>query len=138
MNNRVLIAVIAIIILLAGGFFLFNKNYSSTPQPNSLQNPQVSPAPTNTQATSTVTYTAGGFSPTSLTVKAGTTVTWVNKSGSGFSLNSNPHPVHTDYPPLNIGAVGDGQSKSLTFDKPGTYGYHNHLNPSDRGEIVVQ
>ncbi len=129
MNNKVIIAVVVIIILLAGGFFLFSKNYS--------QNTQTSLTPTNTQATSTVTYTASGFSPASLTVKAGTTVTWVNKSGSDATVNSAPHPIHTAYPPLNLGGFSDGSTLSLTFDKPGTYGYHNHLNPSDTGEINV-
>ncbi|KKR82808.1 MAG: Plastocyanin [Candidatus Daviesbacteria bacterium GW2011_GWA2_40_9] len=147
MNNKVMIGLIVIIILFAGSFFLLNKNNSTTPQSNSSQNTQVLPSPTNAQTTSgaepqqtqnVVTYTVSGFSPATLTVKAGTTVTWVNKSGSNFSLNSNPHPVHTDYPPLNIGITGDGQSKSLTFDKLGTYGYHNHLNPSDTGEVIVQ
>lgn len=148
MNNKTLIAVIVIIVLVGGGYFLFSKNYT-TPQTTSSQNIQTSPAPqTNTQQTTsptqeqqtqnTITYTSGGSSPASLTIKAGTTVTWVNNSGSSLSVNSNPHPVHTNYSLLNIGTIGDGQSKSLIFDKPGTYGYHNHLNPSQTGTIVVQ
>ncbi len=90
------------------------------------------------QAQVNVTLTANGFSPATLTIKAGKKVTWENKSGSTATVNSNPHPVHTAYPPLNLGNFSDGGTLSLTFDKPGTYGYHNHLNPSQSGTIVVQ
>jgi len=51
---------------------------------------------------------------------------------------SDPHPVHTDYPPLNLGTFFDGASLSLKFPTAGTYVYHNHLNPSERGTIVVK
>lgn len=149
MSNKVLIAVIVIIILVGGGFLLFSRNYTATPRPVPSQNTQTFSTPTtNTQqATSptqaqqgqnTIIYTSSGFSPASLTIKAEITVTWINNSGSDLSVNSNPHPIHTNYSPLNIGAIGDRQSKSLIFDKPGTYGYHNHLNPSQTGTIVVQ
>ncbi len=98
---------------------------------------QSAPLPAQ-QSQNTVTLTANGFSPTSLTIKAGQTVTWVNKSGEAATINSAPHPVHTSYPPLNLGNFPDGGTLSLTFDKPGTYGYHNHLNPSEQGTIIVE
>lgn len=151
MSSKIILVVIALAIL-AGGIFLLNSKNTYTPQsnpsPTNTQREQISQTPSVTsapalspsqqQAQNTITYTSSGFSPATLTVKAGTTVTWINKSGADFSLDSNPHPVHTDYPPLNIGVIANGQSSSLTFDKPGTYGYHNHLNPSDTGEIIVE
>lgn len=128
-------------------FFLAKKggyNQSGkyqTQQPTIQQ--QVSPTtsqtnPTAQQSQNTVTLTANGFSPTTLTIKAGQVVTWVNKSGMDATVNSDPHPVHTDYPFLNLGSFPDGGKLSLTFDKPGTHGYHNHLNPSERGTIIVE
>ncbi len=100
--------------------------------------PQPSEAPIIPQTQSTVILNADGFSPATLTIKPGTTVTWENKSGSGATVNSDPHPTHTAYPPLNLGPFNDGDSLKLTFDQPGTYGYHNHLNPSQKGKIIVQ
>lgn len=122
----------------------YNSNQSGqyqTQQPTSQQ--QASPtttqaSPTVQQSQNTVTLTANGFSPASLTIKAGQTITWMNKSGEGAAVNSDPHPVHTTYPPLNLGSFPDGGTLTLTFDKPGTYGYHNHLNSSERGTITVQ
>lgn len=108
--------------------------------------PPTNPPATNSEATSsttetsedTVTLTADGFSPATLTVKVGTKVTWSNQGGVDATVNSSPHPAHTDYPPLNLGSLPNGGTVSLTFDKPGTYKYHNHLKPSQFGTIVVQ
>lgn len=125
-----------------GGYNYNQPGQSQTPQQPTTQQ-QASPttaqvSPTAQQSQTTVTLTANGFSPTSLTIKAGQTVTWMNKSGEGATVNSDPHPVHTAYPPLNLGSLPDGGTLSLTFDKLGTYGYHNHLSPSERGTIIVQ
>ncbi len=128
-------------------FFLAKKGGYNSNQSGQYQYPTTQQAsPTTMQATptpaqqsqNTVTLTTNGFSPTSLTIKAGQTVTWVNKSGSDAAIDSNPHPVHTSYHPLNLGSFPDGGTLSLTFDKPGTYSYHNHLNPSEQGTIVVE
>ena len=99
--------------------------------------PSVTPS-TTAIVQDTVTLTADGFSPATFTVKAGTKVTWTNSSGTNVTVNSNPHPTHTDYDPLNLGSFKDGETLSLIFDKPGTYKYHDHLNPSRFGTIVVE
>ena len=86
----------------------------------------------------TVSITSSGFSPDSITVQPGTKVTWVNNSGGVANVSSDPHPTHTLYPPLNLGRVAGGASVSLVFDKAGSYGYHNHLNPGWTGKVTVQ
>lgn len=136
------IAIYAVVGLVVYGliyYFVFSKKGG-----NIYNAPSTSPA-TSSEATSsttisqdTVTLTADGFSPATLTVKAGTKVTWTNQSGASATVNSDPHPIHTDYAPLNLGSFIDGEILSLTFDKTGTYGYHNHLNPSQSGTIIVQ
>lgn len=150
MSNKVVVGiVVAVIVVLAGFFLVYNKpSYSPSPQPqSSTPRPQKSTSPVTVQPSATneatkeqnvITLTAGGFSPSTLTVKAGTKVSWINKSGSQATVNSIPHPVHTNYQPLNLGSFTDGSTISLTFDKAGTYGYHNHLNPGQTGTIIVQ
>lgn len=86
----------------------------------------------------TVTITASSFSPSNLTINHGATIIWTNQSGVAATVNSNPHPTHTDYPPLNIGLIENGATASLTFPDPGTYSYHNHLQPDQTGIIVVR
>lgn len=107
------------------------QTQSATQQPS----PQTTQSPETQNA---ITLTANGFSPANLTVKSGTTVSWVNKSGNTATVNSDPHPSHTAYPPLNLGSFPDNGTLSLTFNQPGTYGYHNHLNPAEKGTIIVE
>ncbi|MBI2329823.1 cupredoxin domain-containing protein [Candidatus Daviesbacteria bacterium] len=131
-----------IIYLLIGGiiyagiyyFFLAKKGGYNQPTPSATD----SASPKGAQTQNTVTLTSNGFSPATLTIKTGETVSWVNKSGQEAAINSNPHPVHISHTPLNLGNFPDEGSLTLTFDKQGTFGYHNHLNPSELGTINVE
>lgn len=116
-------------------YFVLAKKGNVYNQPKSSS--QVAPSAAVVQQ-NTVTLAQDGYSPATITVKAGDRVIWVNKSGAAATVNSDPHPTHTNYPPLNLGTFPDGGSVSLTFDKPGTYGYHNHLNPGQKGTVIVQ
>jgi len=78
------------------------------------------------------------FNPSELTIKAGTTVTWVNQDSAPHMVASDPHPAHTDLPGLVSGTLAQGQTYSFTFDKPGTFGYHCHIHPSMTGRIIVE
>lgn len=91
-----------------------------------------------TEQSVTINLTKDGFEPNEVTIKAGTKVNFVNNSGQLAAVDSDPHPVHTSYTPLNLGNITLNNSKSLVFDTPGTYHYHNHLNPSQTGTIIVQ
>lgn len=95
----------------------------------------------------TVTYTDSGFSPASITVRAGDSVTFKNDSSQPFWPASNPHPVHTGYPTTGgcigstfdaCGPIAPGGSWSFTFGIKGAWGYHNHLNPGFDGTVVVE
>ena len=118
-------------LIFGGGYYFISM--SKRPQPQLQQQP-----PATVQAQNTVTLTADGFLPSTLTIKAGTTVTWINNSGSDATVNSDPHPLHTDYPPLNLGSFSDGQTLSLIFNTAGTHGYHNHFNSDQKGTIIVE
>jgi len=85
-----------------------------------------------------VTYSDGGFNPKTVTVKVGTTVTFMNDSSGAMWVASDPHPVHTllsGFDELN--SVRKGGSYEYTFTKVGTWTYHNHMNPSMKGTVVV-
>lgn len=136
--------------LLIGGiiyaliYFAFLKNKYSPSQYNSQQpspaaNQQTSPSPSQSSENVTIEYNGSGFNPKSITIKAGQTITWMNKDTDPLQIASNPHPTHTEYPPLNtVGLIQPGESKSFTFPQAGTYGYHNHLEPGNTGEVIVQ
>jgi plastocyanin len=84
----------------------------------------------------TVTYTSSGFSPKTAIIAKGGTITFVNKSGEKMWVASDPHPTHNGYPGFDMGKYGD--SWSFTFDKVGSWNYHNHTNPTIGGQIIVQ
>ena len=145
--NKILLAVAAVVVLL-GGFLLLTNNtknsvtqtQTTTTQPTAAQaSPTVNPTEAMMMEEETiVTLTADGFSPSTITVKTGTKVTWTNKTGGPATVDSDPHPVHTLWPFLNLGTFANGSTVSVTFDKAGTYTYHNHLNSSQKGTVVVQ
>ncbi len=86
----------------------------------------------------TITYNGTSFSESTNSIKAGQTVKVVNNSSVELDFDSDPHPVHTDNTELNVGGIAPGESQTFVVDKKGTWGYHNHLNSSQHGEIIVE
>jgi plastocyanin len=73
------------------------------------------------------------FTPATLTVKAGTTVTW------RFDQPSAPHDVVSlATPPVFDSGTPKGTGTfSYTFTTPGTYPYLCQVHPSMRGTVIV-
>jgi plastocyanin len=91
--------------------------------------PPPSPAPV-AAATGTATVTiddVNGFSPKSLTIKAGQTVTWTNNGSQVHSVVSDKDPMTglPMQPAIDSGGLGPNQSFSYTFTQPGTLTYHS-------------
>ncbi len=87
----------------------------------------------------TVRYSSSGFAPATLTVSVGGTVSFMNGSNTNMWVASDPHPIHNDYPDFDAGrGYAPGDTYEFTFTKTGTYGYHDHLNPTRGGTIVVE
>ncbi|MDB4978055.1 MAG: S-layer protein [Candidatus Peribacteria bacterium] len=87
----------------------------------------------------TVAYTDKGFSPGTIEVTAGSSVTFQNNSTKALLVASDPHPVHTDDLELNAqNSIKAGESVLLTLTKKGTFGFHNHFIPADRGTITIK
>ena len=73
------------------------------------------------------------FTPATLTVTTGTTVTW------RFDQPSAPHNVVSlaTPPVFNSGTPKGTGTYSFTFTAPGTYDYVCQVHPSMRGTVVV-
>jgi plastocyanin len=71
------------------------------------------------------------FSPTSITVPAGTTVQWKN-------LDGEPHTVTGIEEPFRSGALDQNDSFSFKFSKPGTYRYVCSIHPQMMGTVTVK
>ncbi len=175
MNKNILIGGIAVVFIV-GAVFLAVKNTptpvaentGSTSQDTQLAGtPEVNDTPASpnnndgTQANVgaqvgvtvgvsnvTVTYTDTGFTPSTITVKQGTKVTFVNNSSKNMWVGVDEHPTHTQYAgtsrqehcPDTAGTAFDqcavGKTYTFTFNKVGTWEYHNHVG-SGTGKIVV-
>jgi plastocyanin len=86
----------------------------------------------------TVMYKDAGFSPKELRVKKGTTVVFINNSTKSMWVASAPHPSHTILPEFDeLKSVQNGGQYVFTFEKVGIWKYHNHVNPSDFGNVMV-
>lgn len=87
----------------------------------------------------TVRYTNNGFQPAKFTVPVGTMIEFVNQSDSEMWVASNVHPAHEILPTFDqFKGVANGKSYMYTFDKKGTWPYHDHINPAREGTIVVE
>lgn len=148
MNSKILVGIVIILVGLAAGWFALGgmKNISLPTGnfiPESKVTPTTPPAITNESnnqpvATTTVNYTDSGFSPAIITVKKGTMVTFVNQSSSAMWVASNPHPTHSLLPGFDeLTSVVRGGKYQYTFNKVGTWKYHNHPNAGDMGTVVV-
>lgn len=72
------------------------------------------------------------FKPATLTVKAGTTITWTNRDDIPHGIAS-ANNVFT-----RSKALDTDDSFSFTFTTPGTYQYFCYLHPHMTGTIVVE
>ncbi len=82
--------------------------------------------------------TSDGFVPAELTIKKGTRVVWVNKTVTYIWPASDLHPLHTEYPEFDPQEPFEtGEAWAFTFERVGTWKYHDHLRPNRRGTIKV-
>ncbi len=80
----------------------------------------------------------GAFSPNELKIKKGDTVVWTDFDSSPAWPASAFHPTHQVYSGFDaLKGINTGESYSFTFDKVGSWKYHDHLNPSSTGLIEV-
>ena len=160
MQGNTWIWVIVVIVILGGGFLWWqamddeaaddeagatiNADTSTGTGINTGTNVNVDATPT----TATIIYNASSFSPSSVTIKKGGTVSWVNSGTGNMWVASAQHPTHTVYDGTsreqhcpNSGTAFDqcagGSNYSFKFDKTGTWNYHDHLNATAFGKVVV-
>ena len=92
-----------------------------------------------TTSSVTVVYTDEGFSPKTVEIALGETVTFVNQSSVPMWVASDIHPTHDILPTFDqFGVSGFDESYKYTFDQRGTWEYHDHVNASKVGTIIVR
>lgn len=71
------------------------------------------------------------YEPSTLTVKRGTKVKWVNEDDVAHTVTSNVIGGP------NSGQLDEDESYSFTFTQTGTYVYHCAFHPSMTGSVIV-
>ena len=84
----------------------------------------------NNTTDNAVSIGSASFSPSSITVKTGTTVTWSN---SVYEL----HTVTADDGSFNSGDLDYNKTFSRTFNQAGTFAYHCNHHSGMKGSVVV-
>jgi plastocyanin len=98
-------------------------------------------ADTNFIVVAEVQITDEGFSPASLQIRQGGTVTWKNGGTKNYSISSQTSSGNetnglegftTDE------ALNPGESFSFTFESSGVFPYSDPNNPTFSGEVIVE
>ena len=124
----------AVVLALAIGFGACGgSNSPSSPDPGN----------NGTIAATIVIDSTGNVTPRDVTVMAGSRVTFTNNHNTSHQMASDPHPVHTDCPPMNaVGIISNGQTKlTNAFTAARSCGFHDHDDPDNgalRGRITIQ
>jgi plastocyanin len=118
-----------------GGGSSSPSNPGTTPTPG----PTATPPP---GGAATITITSAGVSPRQVEINVGQRVAFVNNDTSAHEIQSDPHPVHTDCPPMNeVGGLAPGTARLTgAFTVARTCGFHDHGLPdtvSLQGTIIV-
>lgn len=70
------------------------------------------------------------YSPATLRVRTGGTITFTND-------DQTPHTATADNGSFDSGSIAQGQKKTLSFTKPGTYSFHCAFHAFMHGTVVV-
>jgi plastocyanin len=88
-------------------------------------------APAALAADHAVDIAGFAFSPQSITVAVGDTITWSNSDAQN-------HTATADDGSFDTGTVSSGSPKSVTFSTAGTFAYHCRIHPAMTATVVVE
>jgi plastocyanin len=130
-----LLALSALVLLAACGGG--STNAGTTPTAGTTSTPTATQAG-NAQTVMIITDSSGSFafSPATLTIKAGTTVTWKNGTSVGHTVTSDDGKSF-DSGTANPITAQSG-TYSHTFTTAGTFPYHCEIHPFMKATIIVQ
>lgn len=86
-----------------------------------------------------IKMTANGFSPSTVTIQKGDYVQFTNEDSAPHWPASGPHPTHTNLPSFDAKkGIEPGQNYRYQFTSTGSFGFHDHLNSSMFGKVIVE
>jgi len=103
-------------------------------QPVTEATPAASPvaSPQAGLGDATVTIAEFNYTPQTITIPVGGSVTWVNNDSAPHTATAQDREV------LQSGTLNQGDSFTQTFDTPGTYEYFCEFHPNMSGTVIVE
>ena len=131
MNNKLLIAIIVVVVLGIGGFLFLSGKYATAP--TSVENTPKTKTQESVSDSVTVEAASFAFNPQTIKVKAGGTISFTNKDSTNHSFTAD------DGKSFDSGVIGNNQTKTVTAPgEPGEYPFHCTLHPNMTGTLVVE
>lgn len=128
-KGLLIVLLVAVLAIASVAAVIIYKNSNEKPVSNTQPSPKIA----------TVRITDTGFEPASLSVDQNTVVIWVNATkDKPVVVAANPYPSDTSVEGLKSQQLSHGASYRYQFKQLGTYNYHDDLNPTINGTIVVQ
>ena len=118
---------VVLLALIGGGYLFSTKQKVVTAVPKNLPSPTV-----------TITRTASGYEPKEVTIEKGEVVLWKNESGEYHWPASDLHPTHAIYSEFDpLKPVAEGEDWAFSFNRVGTWKYHDHIRANKVGTVTV-
>ncbi len=156
MNKNLIISIITGVVVVGGVIWYFNSNSNYVPVPPESTMPQMPPSPQTAEPSTppvpppapptgingsvhvyvgsvsvAIVNSSVGYSPSNITVKKGTTVTWTNQDTIKHNVMSDSGST------LSSPYLAKGESWSYTFNTVGTFSYHCVPHPWMKGTVTV-
>lgn len=123
------------VIVVAGGFIVLVVLMYLVASTNYMQKDAAVPVSEATQSSNakevTVTVENGVFTPATVTIKKGESVTFVNNDVEVHTATAKDGSFTTQN-------LGQDTSEKITFDTPGVYNYSCTLHPDMQGVVIVE
>lgn len=127
MKNIIIFVVVLIILGVGVYYFVFNKNYI-----NNTADTNINTTNTSTESGAVVNIKDFAFNPSTLNVKVGTKITWVNNDSAQHKIV----PVSNEAGPSS-NVLNQNDTYSYTFETAGTFEYKCAFHPSMIGSVVI-
>jgi len=132
-TRKTVFGLLLVVIVVALGLWLLNIRTNNTVTSNTSKTAGAIPK------IAVVDITKSGFVPSTLSISVDTRVIWVNEDVAPHLPAADPYPTHSQLPSLVAPrALGQKETYSFLFTKAGTVQYHDDLNPTLTGTIVIK
>jgi plastocyanin len=156
MNKSVVIFTVAILLMLVSGCTQPAPEQTVQPAATTVPTPvrtasqapivthqailttgSVSPTVQNSVSDNTIRINKNGFAPSSITIKANSTVRWVNDDSTTDPALYNPTHRITLVTIKDSPLLSPGQGWSWIFTQPGTYDFSDMIHDIPKGTVTV-